>query len=89
MARPHAVHPAAGPKSRRRASPGKRLAHDLANSLGALRLRLDLVTRDPACLSAQGPNLEAMTRILDDARSLATRLEAQMSAPNGRGRPAT
>jgi hypothetical protein len=78
MARPN-LHAADDRKSRRRASPAKRLAHDLANSLGALRLRLDLVTKDPACLAAQGPNLEAMTRILQDARRLAGQLEEEVT----------
>jgi hypothetical protein len=79
MPKNNVVRAPAGPKSRQKASPAKRLAHDLANSLGALRLRLDLVTRDGACVAAQGPNLEAMTRILDGARALAAQLEEEVS----------
>ncbi len=62
-------------RSPRAAPAGQQLAHDLANALAAVRLRLDLVTRDPGCMAAQAANLEAMARILDDARGLAGQLE--------------
>jgi hypothetical protein len=65
---------------RRRLSPVERTIHELNNLFGALRLRLDILTRDATCVWAQGDNLEAASRILDDAMVLATRLEAKRAA---------
>jgi hypothetical protein len=53
------------------------LLHDLSNTLGALRLRIDLVTSDATCMWAQRSNLEAISRIVDEARALAGQLEEQ------------
>jgi hypothetical protein len=62
--------------TRRDAPPAQRHVHDLNNLLGALRLRVDMLTKDSTCMWAQGANLEALSRILDDALVLAARLEA-------------
>jgi hypothetical protein len=51
------------------------VVHDLSNTLNALRLRLDLVSSDSTCMWAQGSNIEAINRILEEARALTGRLE--------------
>jgi signal transduction histidine kinase len=43
------------------------LAHDLGNTLTAMRLRLEFIQRDAAFAERQRPNLEALERIVSDA----------------------
>jgi hypothetical protein len=61
--------------SRRNASPQERAVHDLNNLLGALRLRIDILTRDTTCMWAQKSNIETLSRLIDEALTLAGRLE--------------
>jgi hypothetical protein len=67
--------------SRQARTPVQRLAHDLANSLAALRLRVELVMGDETCRRAQGANLTAIARILEDTRALAAKLEDAAAPP--------
>jgi signal transduction histidine kinase len=52
------------------------MAHELGNMLGALQLRLQILRQNPACRKAQGRNLEAMARILEEANDLVQRVQA-------------
>lgn len=51
------------------------IAHDLNNILAALRLRVGILLKEPACMSAQERNLRAMDRILCDGSRLLSRLQ--------------
>jgi hypothetical protein len=77
-----------GHRSRRpvQSAPERRLLHDLSNTIGALRLRVDLVTKDSTCMWAQGSNLEAIARIVDEARALVMKLEDQAQPLTARRR---
>jgi hypothetical protein len=72
--------------SRRQASPAQQTVHDLNNLLGALRLRVDILTKDSTCMWAQSANLQALSRILDDALGLAAQLETPPTAVKARRR---
>jgi signal transduction histidine kinase len=52
------------------------MAHEIGNMLGALQLRLQILQQNPACRKAQGRNLDAMARILDEANDLVQRVQA-------------
>ena len=64
---------AASPKRTR----SERLLHELNNSLSAMRLRLDLIVSDPTCIWAQGTNIGALSKILEEARQSADQLEIE------------
>jgi signal transduction histidine kinase len=51
------------------------MAHEIGNQLGALQLRLQLLKEDPSCRQAQGRNLEAMEKILNEANELVQRVQ--------------
>lgn len=55
-------------------TPAARLAHDLNNSLGALRIRVDLLRDDPA--GARAEHVEAIHGIAVEASETARKLEA-------------
>jgi signal transduction histidine kinase len=57
------------------------VAHDLNNVLGALVLRVSLLQADPRCMEAQGPNIEALGRILKDATARVARLHELARRP--------
>jgi hypothetical protein len=57
-----------------------RLLHDLNSTLAALRLRIELVTKDSTCMWAQRSNLEAIARMMDEAQALVARL-ADLAPP--------
>jgi hypothetical protein len=63
------------PEVRFEPTPEQRLVHALGNSLSAARLRLAIVSRDPACDTAQAANLTALNKILADAIDETTRLD--------------
>jgi hypothetical protein len=66
--RPRKVDAAAGaPRSPLAPTARQRLVHALGNSLSAARLRLEIVSRDPACAAAQAENLAALNQILAEA----------------------
>jgi|tagenome__1003787_1003787.scaffolds.fasta_scaffold16926899_1 hypothetical protein len=73
-----------GPRGRR--SSEERTLHDLNNLLGALRLRVDIMTKDATCMWAQGANLQAISRIVDDALENAGKLERRQLAARNRRR---
>jgi signal transduction histidine kinase len=50
------------------------IAHDVNNLLGALRLRVGILLKDPVCLAAQAPNLTAIDRILTNGSELVAKL---------------
>ncbi|HZI14051.1 MAG TPA: ATP-binding protein, partial [Myxococcus sp.] len=52
------------------------IAHDLNSTLNAMRLRLELLRRDPAFASAPPTHLDAMMRILVDASTRISRLQS-------------
>jgi hypothetical protein len=78
--------PSDGVRRRPGIDANRRLLHDLASTLGALRLRVDLVTKDATCMWAQGSNLEAISRIVDEMRGLTSQLEERAAPVNGRRR---
>jgi signal transduction histidine kinase len=51
------------------------IAHDLNNTLAALRLRLSVMEKDPACLASQGLNLRTSLRILSQGTALISKLQ--------------
>jgi signal transduction histidine kinase len=51
------------------------VAHDVSNTLGAIRLRLSALNRDPACMRAQGPNIEALDRIVSEGAVILQKLQ--------------
>jgi signal transduction histidine kinase len=51
------------------------IAHDLNNTLAALRLRLSVIEKDPACVASQGLNLRTSLRILGQGSALITKLQ--------------
>jgi len=51
------------------------IAHDMNNVLGALKLRVAILVRDPACVAAQAANLGSIERILDDGLALGSKLQ--------------
>lgn len=61
------------------------VAHDVNNILGALQLRLQVLLRDEACQQAQGVNIQALARIVDEGSALVARLQsfarAESAAP--------
>jgi hypothetical protein len=74
----------------------REVRHDLGNTLGALRLRVQLLLADATCRAAQAKNLEAIERILkrsiDLFSELATRrrtgAEQRANVPGKRARKA-
>jgi hypothetical protein len=56
-------------------TPAQKLVHGLGNSLSAARLRLGVVLQDPAYQPAQKANLDALSKILDDAVDETNRLD--------------
>jgi hypothetical protein len=74
-------------KARGRPSSAERMIHDLGNLLGALRLRVDILTKDSTCVWAQGANLQAVSRIVDETLELAARLESRADTIKERRRP--
>lgn len=77
------------PRDRRSVQTGRkaRLLHDLNSTLGALRLRIELVTKDSTCMWAQRSNLEAIARMMDEAQALVARLAAPAPVPARRRTP--
>lgn len=62
------------------------LAHDLNNTLDAMRLRLELIQRDASFSVRQQPSLDALVRIVSDASLRVQRLQAfsrQEPTPEG------
>ena len=57
-----------------------KLAHHLGNTISALKLRLEQVTQDTTCVWAQGDNLKAMGRLIQEALMGADRLEEAVRA---------
>jgi signal transduction histidine kinase len=51
------------------------IAHDLNNTLAALRLRLSVIEKDPACVASQGLNLRTSLRILSQGSALISKLQ--------------
>ncbi len=51
------------------------VAHDLNNTLNAIKLRLTVVREDERCTAAQGDNLKVIDRIVDDAAAMVGRLQ--------------
>jgi signal transduction histidine kinase len=51
------------------------IAHDLNNTLAALRLRLSVIQKDPACAASQGLNLRTSLRILGQGSALISKLQ--------------
>jgi hypothetical protein len=52
------------------------MAHEIGNLMSALQLRLQIVQQNSVSREAQGRNLDAMSRILDEAQSLLQRVQA-------------
>lgn len=52
------------------------IAHDLNSTLNAMRLRLELLRRDPVFASTSPTHLDALVRILADAGTRVTRLQS-------------
>ena len=50
------------------------VVHDLGNMMQAIRLRVALLRGDPACMAAQGSNIETLARVADDAMATLRRL---------------
>lgn len=50
------------------------VAHDLGSTLNAMRLRLELIQRDPEFAERQRTHLDALVRIVSDARERVSRL---------------
>jgi hypothetical protein len=63
------------PSARLNPTPAQKLVHGLGNSLSAARLRLGVVLQDPAYQPAQKANLDALSKILDDAVAETSRLD--------------
>ena len=51
------------------------VAHDLNNIIGALSLRLAVLSSDTSCRRAQGDSIDSMQRILEEGRDLISSLE--------------
>jgi len=51
------------------------IAHDLNNALHAMAMRLGRLQRSPAAMAEQGPNVEALVRIVGDAAARVARLQ--------------
>jgi signal transduction histidine kinase len=51
------------------------IVHDVSNTLGAIRLRVSALRRDPACMGAQGANIEALERIVSDGTVMLQKLQ--------------
>jgi signal transduction histidine kinase len=51
------------------------IVHDVSNTLAAIRLRLSALRRDPACMAAQGTNIEALERILREGTDMLHNLQ--------------
>ena len=51
------------------------IVHDVSNTLGAIRLRLSALRRDPAYAGAQGPNIEALERIVSEGTVMLQKLQ--------------
>jgi len=51
------------------------IVHDVSNTLGAIRLRVSALRRDPACMAAQGANIEAIERIVSDGTVMLQKLQ--------------
>ena len=52
------------------------MAHEVGNLLAALELRLQILQQSAECRAAQGRNLDAMARILEEANDLLQRAQA-------------
>jgi hypothetical protein len=62
------------------------VAHDVSNTLGAIRLRLSSLSRDAACVAAQGASRAALRRIVPTARSSRRSYSAWVTTMSGRSR---
>jgi signal transduction histidine kinase len=51
------------------------IAHDLNNTLAALRLRLSVIEKDPTCAASQGLNIRTSLRILGQGSDLISKLQ--------------
>jgi signal transduction histidine kinase len=51
------------------------IVHDVSNTMAAIRLRLSALRRDPTCMAAQGPNIDALDRILSEGSELLRKLQ--------------
>jgi hypothetical protein len=69
-------------------TPAQKLVHGLGNSLSAARLRLGVVIQDPAYQHAQKANLDALSKILDDAVDETSRLDDLLGETAGSKPPA-
>jgi hypothetical protein len=68
----------------------RKVAHDVKNTLAALRLRLHVVNSDPTCRWAQEENLTAIMRLIDEAIGAVDELgsaETPVRAPSSRDEP--
>ena len=57
------------------------LAHHVGNTVGAIKLRLDLVNMDSTCRWAQQESLQIMSGLLDEASESLAILEERLRAP--------
>jgi signal transduction histidine kinase len=62
------------------------IVHDVSNTMAAIRLRLSALRRDPACMAAQGSNIEALQRIVAEGSDLLQRLQ-NLGEGDGSGNP--
>jgi signal transduction histidine kinase len=51
------------------------VAHDVSNTLAAIALRLSALKRDEVCMEAQGENIEAISRILQEGSEMVRKLQ--------------
>jgi signal transduction histidine kinase len=51
------------------------VAHDVGSTLAAIALRLSALRRDEVCMEAQGENIEAISRILQEGSELVRKLQ--------------
>lgn len=61
------------------------VAHDVSNTLAAIALRLSVLKRDEVCMEAQGTNIDAISRILQEGADMVRKL--QRLAQRGEQRP--
>jgi hypothetical protein len=53
----------------------REVAHHLSSIIGALSLRVAVLSSDPACRKAQGSNIDALLRLLEEGRALVSSLQ--------------
>jgi signal transduction histidine kinase len=51
------------------------IVHDVSNTLGAIRLRVSVLVRDPTCMAAQGANIAALERIVKEGTDMLQKLQ--------------